>query len=265
MVRFPPVLVALALIPFAGAVAAGPRDASPRPTDFVVQVDFVFDNKVRRTKDLPTAALRAARRQMISGAPIGGNKLRLLADAGDGLAAFRYAKLLQEGGTPDPTGAIAHYYAIAAYTGRAFAVAPLARLLKAEGSGYSASRLRHCLNAMTVQALSGNADAAVLLGEMYADGVPFGQDMLQAQQFLAMGAGGENPKAALNLGLALMNDPDDAAAGHVGALSALQVAAAGSDLSVRVTAENLLRLLAAPQEPASDPTASPAINPEASQ
>lgn len=264
MVRFFPVLVALALIPVAGELAAGPRDTSARRTDAVVQVDFVFDNQVRRTRDLPTAALRAARRQMISGEPIGGNKLRSLADAGDGLAAFRYAKLLQEGREPDLTGAIAHYYAIAAYTGRAFAVAPLARLLKAEGSGYSESRLRHCRNAMTVQALSGNADAAVLLGEMYADGVPFGQDMLQAQQFLAMGAGGDNPKGALNLGVALMNDADDAAADHVGAVSALRVAASGSDLSVRVTAENLLRLLDASPEAEGDPAASPPINPKVS-
>ena len=144
---------------------------------------------------------------------------------------------------PDATGAAAHYFAIAAYSGRAFAVAPLARLLKAEGASYSESRLRQALNAMTVQALSGNADAATLLGEMYAEGVPFGRDLSQAQQFLGMADGGVSPQAVLNLGLALLTDPADVAAGHVGALSALGVAAAGDDLAVRVTAENLLRLI----------------------
>ena len=222
----------------------------PPPPQGVTRADFVFDNAVRRTNDLPSAALRAARRKMISGAPMRSSDLQMLADHGDGLAAYRYAKLVQEMATPDLTGAAAHYFAIAAYTGRAFAVAPLARLLKAEGSTYSASRLRHGLNAMTVQALSGNEAAATLLGEMYAEGMPFGRDLALSQQFLGMAAGGGSPRSALNLGVALMTDPADMAAGHVGALSALGIAAAGDDLQVRVTAENLLRLM----EPAPDLT-----------
>ncbi len=144
---------------------------------------------------------------------------------------------------PDPTGAAAHYYGIAAYTGRAFAVPPLARLLKSEGATYSPSRLTNALNAMTVQALSGNTRAATYLGEMYADGVPFGRDLAQAQYFLNMAAGAGNPKALLQLGVALMSDAGDAASGHVGAWSALTLATESTDLSVRVTAENLLRLL----------------------
>lgn len=242
MDNHPLICLTAALAFTASAISAAPMGLAPVWPDPLVRVDFVFDNAVRQTNDLPTAALRAARRQMISGEPISAADLQALADHGDGLAAFRYAKLVQEMATPDLTGAAAHYFAIAAYSGRAFAVAPLARLLKAEGSGYSESRLRHCLNAMTVQALSGNADAATLLGEMYADGGPFGRDLIQAQHFLGMAEGG-SPQAILNLGLALMTDPADIAAGHVGALSALGIAAAGDDLAIRVTAENLRRLI----------------------
>ncbi|MDP3342287.1 hypothetical protein [Frigidibacter sp.] len=256
-------LLCLALMPLASEAAATPNGEAASPP--VVKVDFVFDNAVRKTRDLPTSALRAARRQMIAGEPMSGSKLQMLADAGDGLAAFRYAKQLQEEGKPDPSGATAHYFAIAAYTGRAFAVAPLARLLKADGSTYSASRLRHCLNAMTVQALSGNAEAATLLGEMYADGTPFGRDLAQAQHFLGMGTGDVSRKAALSLGLALLSDPEDAAAGHVGALSALRVAAEGEDLSVRVTAENLLRQIEAAPAPGAAPENPPMIQPEVTQ
>lgn len=209
----------------------------------VVRVDFVFENRVRKTSNLPTAELRSARRQMLGGGFISLDKLRALADAGDGLAAFRYAKALQERNTPDPTGAIAHYYAIAAYTGREFAIRPLARLLKSDGAGYSASRLRHALNAMKVQALSGNTDAAVLLGQMYADGVPFGQDLALAQTLIKESGDEPTPRAILQLAVAMMSDPDDATAGHPGARSALMLAASTEDLSVRVTAENLLRLL----------------------
>lgn len=241
MANLPALAVVVACL--ASPLAAQPIPLRTQSPTTDIRIDFVFDNAVRKTRDLPTAALQAARRKMISGAAMAPKELRALADAGDGLAAFRYAKLLQAAHAPDPTGGAAHYYAIAAYTGRAFAVPPLARLLKDEGAGYSASRLTQGLNAMTVQALSGNAVAATLLGQMYADGVPFGRDVVQAQIYLGMATGGGTPRAALQLGVALMSDPADQAAGHPGARAALMLAASADDLSVRVTAENLLKQL----------------------
>lgn len=246
-------ILAAAILAFALTSAGLAQTVSQRPAESatmppvvfatILPVEFVFDNNVRRTKDLPTSALRAARRAMISGAEISTSDLQALADAGDGLAAFRFAKFLQEVGKPDPDGVAAHYYAIAAYTGRAFAVPPLARLLRNDGAGYKASRLANALNAMTVQALSGNSEAATLLGQMYAEGTPFGRDITKAQALLEMSTAGENTAAALKLGIALMADRADAAAGHPGARAALRHAASGTDLAVRVTAENLLRLL----------------------
>ena len=120
---------------------------------------------------------------------------------------------------------------------------PLARLLKDDGAGYSASRLTNGLNAMTVQAISGNSEAATLLGQMYAAGSPFGRDAIKAQAYLAMASGGGSMAALLQLGVALLADPMDTAAGNPAARAALRLAAAGDDLSVRVTAENLLRLM----------------------
>lgn len=218
-------------------------------TDQAVHVDFVFDNKVRQTRNLPTASLRALRRAMLAGDEMSMNDLRALGDAGDGLAAFRLAKLLEAEGKPDPTGVAAHYYAIAAYTGRTFAVPPLARLLKKDGAGYSASRLTNALNAMTVQALSGDPEAATLLGQMYATGSPFGHDPVKAQAYLGMATGEGSMAAFLQLGVALLTDPADTVAGNPGARAALTRAASGEDLAVRVTAENLLRLMDAPVSP----------------
>jgi hypothetical protein len=226
--------------------------AAPAPAEPVkglVQIDFVFDNRVGHTRDLPTYALQAARKRMVSGGRISTRDLQQLADAGDGLAAFRFAKLLEVAVPPPKLGITAHYYAMAAYTGRSFAVAPLARLLVAEGEGYTPSLLKQGLNAMTIQAISGNDKAAQLLGQMYSDGKPFGKDLGQAQHFLAM-AGQSDPGAALKLGIAMMSDPGDASLDHVGARSALDLAASGDDLSARVTAENLLRLLDTPATPA---------------
>lgn len=234
---------AAVMVCLASAVQAQSQPLEKAPSAEKAQSNFVFDNAVRKTRDLPSASLQATRRKMISGAEMSPRELQALADAGDGLAAFRFGKILEERGDPDPTGIAAHYFAIAAYTGRAFAVPPLARLLRSDGAMYGKSRLRNGLNAMTVQALSGNALAATLLGQMYADGAPFGYDLAKAETFLGMTTGGGSPKAILHLGLALMSDPSDASTGHTGARSALILAAAGDDLAVRVTAENLLRLI----------------------
>ncbi len=246
-------LAAMAMCLATGALGQTTPTRVDAPKD-TARADFVFDNAVRQTRNLPTAALRATRRQMLGGEDVGINGLRALADAGDGLAAFRFAKKLEEIDIPDPTGATAHYYAIAAYTGRDFAVRPLARLLRDEGAAYSASRLTNSLNAMTAQALSGNPVAATLLGQMYADGMPFGRDPEKARIYLGMAADAGNPEAVLQLGIALMSDPADAATDHQGARSALTQAATADDLSVRVTAENLLRLIDKMPTPQSEVT-----------
>jgi TPR repeat protein len=198
----------LAAMPaLAGDLAPRPAKAKAAAEPYVQRIDFVFDNRVTRTNSLPSEYLRRVRRAMIAGRALRNDDLRALADAGDGLAAFRYARAFEASGKPDPTGAAAHYYAISAYTGRDFAVTPLVRLLVAHGKDYSASRLRNGLNALTIQALSGNGTAAAALGKMYTDGVPFGRDLAEAQKFLAMSAAGADPKGALGLGIMLLSDP----------------------------------------------------------
>lgn len=214
----------------------------------------VFDNRVARTSDLPTSALRNSRKRMLAGQTLSQSSLRALADNGDGLAAARFAGILIDTGKPELIEDAAHYFAIAAYSGRAFAVPALGRLLVSHGSTFSKGRLKNCLNAMTVQALSGNAVAATQLGQMYADGKPFGKDMVKAQEYLAVAAGEGNARAALNLGVALLSDPDDRAAGNVGARAALALAAGSEDLSARVTAENLLATLAPTPVPTTEVT-----------
>ncbi len=209
------------------------------------QADFVFDNQIRRSDDLPTQTLRNLRKGMVAGRTLSARDLQALADAGDGLAAFRFARLLES--VPDAKPAvIVHYYAIAAYTGRAFAVPPLARWLVAEDAAYPAATLRQALDALTVQAKAGNTDAAAALGRMYAKGQPFGRDLAKAQGYLALMPVDQSPKAALRLGISLMADPADKALGHPAARAALTIAAAGPDLGTSLTATTLLGQLAPP-------------------
>jgi TPR repeat protein len=213
----------------------------PGPTP----AEFVFDNNVRRSADLPTYALQALRKSMVAGKDIGGSGLQQLADAGDGLAAFRFAQQLEA--TPDSKPAvIAHYYAIAAYTGRSFAVSSLVRMLKAHGASFPPATLQQALDALTVQAKSGHVGAGAALGQMYVTGEPFGHDLEKAQMYLALMPEGKNPKAALRLGITLLSDPEDKAQGHPAARAALAKAAAGSDLGTSLTATTLLGQLDTP-------------------
>jgi TPR repeat protein len=222
------------------ALIASLSGAGPVQSQPAIQVEFAFDNRVPSTKSLPTVALQATRRQLIAGAAVPVADLRDLADFGDGLAAFHLARRLQAQTPPARLGVAAHYYAIAAYTGRAFAVPPLAALLVQEGAEYTPNLLRQALDAMTIQAKSGNTQAALLLGQMYQNGQPFGRDGAKAQAFLAL-AGQSDGQVALDLGILLMSDQADAAQGHAGAKAALTLAAKAGTLSTRVIAENLLR------------------------
>ena len=63
-----------------GAIA---QSVPMRPPEAVqlLKADFVFDNAVRQTRDLPTAGLRALRRAMLAGGALGMADLRALADA----------------------------------------------------------------------------------------------------------------------------------------------------------------------------------------
>ena len=67
------------------------------------------DGGVQRTNQLPTEHLQSLRKQMIAGRSLATRDLRALADAADGLAAFKYGKWLEEQGKPQLLPDAAHY------------------------------------------------------------------------------------------------------------------------------------------------------------
>lgn len=206
---------------------------------------------VQSTVELADPMLRALRKRMVAGGMLGAADLRALADAGDGLAAFKFAKLLDESATtPEKTlSSRIHYYSIAAYTGRDFAVAPLLRLMNAtpDPEGVLGKvRLRGVEDALLSSARRGNGDAALALALAYAEGAPFGPNPEEAQRLiLTLADAGTSGAARAALKLALLAvgpdpaQPVDAAA----ARAMLRIAATGPDLGARAMAENLERLL----------------------
>lgn len=194
--------------------------------------------------------MKALRRAMIAGEDLGKLSLRRLADAGDGLAAFRFAdRLAQDGGTWSD---IAHYYAIALYTGRDFVAPRLVSLIKAHDSDIAALsglRRKSLEDALLVAAARDNRDAALALSEMYLDGAAFGVNEDKAARLLTPYATAGDGAAALKIALiaigsdpAKPNDPEAARA-------MLTLAVSGNDLAAASMAKNLLPLLPAEPEP----------------
>ena len=122
----------LGMLTMVAALTLGPM-ALPMPA-------FAEANGISRTNQLPTEHLRNLRRKMNAQGTLGTRDLRTLADAGDGLAAFKYGRWLEEQGKPQLLADATHYYAIASYTDRDFAVRRLVALLAVPDLGLSASR-----------------------------------------------------------------------------------------------------------------------------
>lgn len=200
-------------------------------------------NGVSRTDQLPTEHLRNLRRKMNAGRTLATRDLRALADAADGLAAFKYGKWLEEQGKPQLLPDATHYYAIASYTDRDFAVRRLVALLTLPNLELSGPRISEALDALTHQAQTGNTDAAMALSQMYVTGKPFGKDPDATRHWLAVAASAGRGDAAVKLALAYMLPTDGAAPDHTKARDALALAATQPDPGTKAMAQTLLARL----------------------
>lgn len=200
-------------------------------------------NGVSRTDQLPTEHLRNLRKQMNAGHSLGTRDLRALADAADGLAAFRYGKWLEEQGKPQLLPDAAHYYAIASYTDRDFALRRLVALLALPNLEMTASRTNEALDAMTHQANTGNADAAIALSQMYAAGTPFGKDPEAVRNWLSVAAIAGRGDAAVKLALTYMTPTEGMDADPAKARAALEMALAQPEPGIKAMAQTLLARL----------------------
>ncbi len=193
-----------------------------------------------KSNPLPTPYLQSLHKKMVAGRTLATKELRALADAADGLAAFRYGKWLEQQAKPQLLPDAAHYYAIASYTDRDFAVRSLVALLALPDLGLTDGRLKEALDAMTLQANTGNAEAALALSNMYAAGHPFGKDAEAVVKWLAVAAKSGRGDAAIKLALAYMVPTNGLPANLDKAREALDLAAALPDPGTKAMAQTLL-------------------------
>ncbi|MCE0506962.1 hypothetical protein LR948_16450 [Roseivivax sp. GX 12232] len=236
---------ALALCAATPALAAplGPLrpEAATAPGAAPVIQAQALDRRVTETTDLPTWELQQLRRRMLDGKPISFQDMRRLADAGDGLAAFRYAERLLELDGRDMRSAAALYLASAGLTGRDYAVYELVRLLDQRDIDFSEARLDHLENAMRNLALQGSDTASEALLRYYETGHPFGRKPGKVEALLEEKAAAGDAEAALELATEALSGagPEDPARLR----GLLKGAMQAESLGTRTAAQNLLRQL----------------------
>ena len=189
----------------------------------------------------PVDPMALLRHKMTAGGKITDTQLKKLADSGDDLGAYNYAKRLDAAAVPETLPAALKYYMRAVNGGRNFALRPAIRLLEAGVGADDAKLLAEAQKLLEKTALK-DAFARDALVKFYRSGVPFGSDPARADALIAEAAKAGDTKAALDLAYALLTgvpEPTEIeeAKGY------LKIAALSETLSIRTVAENLLRNL----------------------
>lgn len=189
--------------------------------------------------------LKDLRKSMLRGRDLSDSQLQTLADAGEGLAAARYAKRLEARADPVFLDDAAHYYSIAVYMGRDFAVPRLVAILGKPEAEFGPARLRNLRAVLDRAARKGDPVAAAGLAELLIAGAPFGADIPRARELLLAAAEAGDTKAALRLALDLSQGADGLPPDPRAAERALELAAANPDPGVQAMILTLQRQLVA--------------------
>ena len=188
-------------------------------------------------------ALINLRRQMLAGARLSDVQLRRLADAGEGLAAARFAQRLEARADPAVLDDAAHYYSIAVYVDREFALPRLLSVLRRPGLEIAPRRLKAIRQVLDNQVKLQNPIAAVGLANLLMRGQPFGQDIPGARDLLRIAAEAGDTDAAIRLAVSYIQGAPGLPPNPGAARDALALAMASPDPGVQSMAMALARNL----------------------
>lgn len=163
---------------------------------------------ITSSRQLPSQKLVNARRALAAGQSTSISNIRELADHGDGFAALRFAQILAESDNKDILKDTAHYYGIAAATGRGGAITGLIRTLDSiDPDALSESRRNILKDILIAYALAGNSHALDAITRYQMAQKPLGP--LNDDIIVLMGnASGEGlSQLGLHMALTIMRDP----------------------------------------------------------
>lgn len=231
-----PLSVCVAFVPSAQAGISLPASASARVLEgerHVTTIDTRYDRQ---------PGLKAIRDKLVNDQPVTTVELRVLANAGDGLAAYALAERYIDSGRPELRADAAFYYAVAVARGRRYAINPLVDILKDGQTVIPQARLDNIERALLLQASQGDKDAVDVLSKFYLQGQPFGYRPDMAEDLMKAGASGSNDsQLALRTALWLASKEPSDPAEIMEIRRFLAIAFESPDLSVRTAAENLMR------------------------
>lgn len=183
--------------------------------------------------------LKDLRKSMLKGRDLSDRELQTLADAGEGLAAARYAKRLEARKDPAYLDDAAHYYSIAVYMDRDFALPRLIALVAAPDAEFSPARLRNLRAVLERATRDGNPVAVAGLAKLLLDGRPFGADVPRARELLLVAAQAGDADAAVELALSHIRGAPGVPSDPEAAREALELAANSPDPGVQAMALTL--------------------------
>ncbi|MEL6466543.1 MAG: hypothetical protein AAFQ58_16375 [Pseudomonadota bacterium] len=216
------------------------------PSTEGARISVKVEPGLRSDKRLRSAALRQARADLHAGDPVMAPDLRALAEAGDGLAAQRYVRVLEASGTAAPSD-LAYFAAVAVGTGRIWTLDTMVRAMhRLDPATEPKARINKYISVLYPHAWAGNPVALQAVVDFNGAGRLFGPlSERTRQRILDQARVQGDGRLELGLAVALLErseamarpDPDDL----IQAQELLQRAEASDHLAVQTTAKNLLR------------------------
>lgn len=187
--------------------------------------------------------LQEARKRLLAGKRVSYGELQALADAKDGIGAFKLAERIQKQGDPKLATDALHYFAIAAYEDRGYAVGRMMEILGNDSLELSPSHLKSAEAALRLQARKGNDKAVEGLIRLYSEGRRFGDKRDELEALLASGIGKKNGDTAFKLAVLLLSDRDRTPEQTEQAARFLAIAEENGSIGMKAAATNILAQL----------------------
>ncbi len=196
---------------------------------------------LQSTRQLPWR-LQQARRRLIDGGSVSLTDLRRIADYGDGFAAYRFAERLMKTGNPDLADDAAHYYGMAAATGRAGAIFGMVQAIDAieDFDAVPPRRMDVIRDILLAYARAGNSRAIDAVLQYHLAGKPFGSFGGDVERLVLNGSGDGAAGVSLQLATALLQKPDPTRAELERARDYLELAQASDSMRMTLIAGNLM-------------------------
>jgi hypothetical protein len=196
--------------------------------------------------------LESIRKRLIAKRSVSFGQLRILADAGDSLAAFAFAKRLSTLGQPALLSDALHYYSEAALGGRKYAVRPILDIASKQDASFKPAHLKQAEQALNMLANNGNAVAVDGLIRLYTIGSPFGAKPQHVVTLLERRVRKGDGEAAYRLAILMLNAGKLSSDTTAQVIRYLEIAVQKGSLGTKSSAANIIVLLKA-EKPVTSP------------